>query len=401
MITSLAIIILLGLSFAELCTKLRVPRIIGLLVMGILLGPFVLNWLDPLLLDRSDELNLIALIIILLKFGLSLNWKEVKKLGNRVFLLAFIPPLFEFLAFFFFTPLFFKISFIESALLGSILIAISPSVVVPRMMILMEKGYGTKYKLPQIIIGSASVNNVFILLLFTSFLSLTRGENIKMLSYFTTPVGLLSGMGAGFIVGTLLSLFFEFAYYQKTPIRNSYKAIILTGFAFLFFGIEQWLKGIFPFSGILAILAMAAILQVRTHFEVINRLNQKFGKIWLMAEVLLFVLVGAMLDIKGTLQVAPKALLLLFITLSFRSLGIFLTLIKSKFNYRERAFCMITLLPKATIHAAIGAIPLALEIKSGALIFSIVVVAIATTAPLCTLFIELTYKKLLDYHPEK
>lgn len=395
LLTSLALIFLVGLAMASICQKIKLPRIIGMLVTGIVLGPYVLNFLDESILSISAELRQMALIIILLKAGLSLDIADLKKVGRPAIMLSFVPASFEILAYLIFAPVFLGISRVEGAVMGAVLAAVSPAVVVPRMVQLMEGKYGTEKSIPQMIMAGASCDDIFVIVLFSTFVSMAQGGNVRIMDFVNIPVSIVLGILLGAVFGYFLSNFFENAYAHKRYIRNSVKVIIVLGFSFLLMAIETWLKGKVSLSGLLAVVSMACVLKIKSVAFVSKRLSEKFGKLWLAAEVILFVLVGAAVDIRYTLKAGAAAVGMIFVALAFRSLGVFFCLLGTKLNWKERAFCIIAYLPKATVQAAIGSVPLALGLPCGQIVLSVAVLGIVITAPLGALGIDLSYKKLL------
>ena len=395
MLTSLALVFLVGLSMAALCQRLNLPRIIGMLLIGILLGPYVLNWLDPSILSISAELRQMALIIILLKAGLSLNLADLKKVGRPAVMMACVPASCEILAFVLFAPMILGIDRIEAAVMGSVLAAVSPAVVVPRMVQLMETKYGTEKSIPQMIMAGASCDDVFVIVLFSTFSSMAQGGSAHLMDFVNIPVSILLGVALGAAVGYLLSLFFETAYARKHYVRNSMKVIIVLGTAFLLMAIETWLKGVVSVSGLLAVVSMACMLRAKCVPSVSKRLSEKFGKLWLAAEVILFVLVGAAVDIRYTLNAGPAAVAMILLALIFRAVGVCLCVAGTALNKKERLFCVIAYLPKATVQAAIGSVPLAMGLSCGQIVLSVAVLAILITAPLGAIGMDRTYQKLL------
>lgn len=396
MLTSLSLIFLAGLAMAALCQAFRLPRIIGMLFTGILLGPYVLNLLDPSILSVSADLRQLALIIILLKAGLSLNLADLKKVGRPAIMMAILPASFEILAFFLFAPSILHITPIEAAVMGAVMGAVSPAVVIPRMVQLMESNYGTDKSIPQMIMAGASCDDIFVIVLFSTFSSMARGGSAQAMDFVNIPVSILSGILLGWAAGYGLSLLFEAAYIRRHYICNSMKVIIVLGTAFLLMAIETLLKGIFAVSGLLAVVSMACIIRLKSIPSVSARLAEKFGKLWLAAEVVLFVLAGAAVDIRYTARAGGAAILMIFIALSLRSLGVILCFLGTPLNRRERLFCVIAYLPKATVQAAIGSVPLTMGLACGPLVLSAAVLGILITAPLGALGIDLTYKQLLQ-----
>lgn len=395
MLTSLSLIFLVGLSMARICQKLKLPRMIGILVTGIVLGPYVLNFLDSSILNISTELRQIALIIILIKAGLSLNISDLKKVGRPAFLMSFLPALFEIGAFVVFAPMLLNISILESAIMGSVLGAVSPAVVIPKMVELMDKGYGTKKSIPQLILAGASLDDVFVIVLFSTFIGMAQGNSVDVIRFVNIPVSIILGIILGCLFGFLLSWIFEFAHKRKNPIRQSIKVIILLGLSFLLMSIEAWLEGLVSVSGLLAVMSMACTVQIRCRKSVTEDLSKKYGKVWIAAEVMLFVLVGAAVDVRYTLAAGPMALVMIFIALAFRSIGVILCLIGTNINVKERLFCVFAYLPKATVQAAIGSIPLSLGLSCGNIVLSVAVLAILVTAPLGAIIMDVSYKRLL------
>ena len=395
MLTSLAFIFLVGLSMAAICQRLKLPRIIGMLITGIVLGPYVLDLLDPSILSISADLRQMALIIILLKAGLSLNLSDLKKVGHPAIMMSFVPASCEILAFFLFAPYILGITRIEAAVMGAVLGAVSPAVVVPRMVQLMEKRYGTTKSIPQLIMAGASCDDIFVIVLFTTFVSMAQGGSAHIMDFINIPISIVLGIVLGAIVGYFLSLFFETAYAHRHCVRNSMKVIIVLGVSFMLMAVETWLKGILSVSGLLAVVSMACVIKIKSVAFVSKRLSEKFGKLWLAAEVLLFVLVGAAVDIRYTLSAGIAAVLMILVALVFRSIGVAICLLGTSMNWKERIFCMIAYLPKATVQAAIGSVPLAMGLPCGQIVLSVAVLAILTTAPLGALGIDLTYKRFL------
>ena len=395
MLTSLSLIFLVGLAMGAICQRLKLPRIIGMLVTGIVLGPYVLDFLDPSILSISAELRKMALIIILLKAGLSLDLKDLKKAGRSAILLSFVPATCEIIGYVLFAPLILKIGRIEAAVMGAVLAAVSPAVVVPRMVSLMEKKYGTEKAIPQMIMAGASCDDIFVIVLFTTFLGMAQGDSANIMDFVNIPISIILGIILGAIVGYILYLFFETSYAHKNCVRNSMKVIIVLGVSFLLVAIEGWLEGKVSVSGLLAVVSMACVIKMKSTSFVSKRLSEKFGKLWLAAEVILFVLVGASVDIRYTLSAGIAAVLMIFTALIFRACGVMICTIKTELTWQERLFCVIAYLPKATVQAAIGSVPLAAGLPCGKMILSVAVLAIIITAPIGAFGIDNTYKKLL------
>lgn len=396
MLASLSLIFLVGLAMGAICQKLKMPRIIGMFVTGIVLGPYVLDFLDPSILSISSELRKLALIIILLKAGLSLDLKDLKKAGRPAILMSFVPATCEIAGYILFAPLLLGINRIEAAVMGAVLGAVSPAVVIPRMVMLMEEKYGTKKAIPQMIMAGASCDDIFVIVLFTTFLSMAQGGSADIINFVNIPVSIVLGILLGAVTGYGLYLFFETSYAHKHCVRNSTKVIIVLGFSMLLVSVEGWLEGKVSVSGLLAVVSMACVIKIKSTAFVSKRLSEKFGKLWIAAEVVLFVLVGAAVDIRYTLSAGIAAVFMIFIALIFRTAGVLICTIKTKLNMKERIFCVIAYLPKATVQAAIGSVPLAAGLACGKIILSVAVLAIIITAPLGALGIDNTYKKLLE-----
>lgn len=395
MILSLALIFIAGLCLAALCSKIRLPRIIGMLVTGIVLGPFVLNLLDGSILGISADLRKIALIIILIKAGLSLNLSDLKKIGRPAVLMSFLPACFEILAFVLTAPAVLGIDRTEAAITGAVLGAVSPAVVVPRMVALMEKKLGTDKSIPQLILAGASLDDVFVIVLFTSFCSVAQGNGADIKSFVNIPVSVALGIALGIGAGLACGAYFEYRHKKGSSLRNSIKVIIVTGLSFALMSVETLLEGKLAVSGLLAVMSMAGAVACKCRGEVTRDLSSKFGKLWLAAEIMLFVLVGAAVDIRYTLSAGAGAVLMIFLGLVFRSAGVLICLIGTKLNFKERLFCIISYLPKATVQAAIGSVPLALGLPCGKLVLSVAVLSILITAPLGAIGMDLSADKLL------
>ncbi len=396
MIASLAYIFLLGLAFAAVCTKLKLPRIIGMLSAGIILGPYALNMLDTSVLAVSADLRKIALIIILLKAGLSLNLSDLKRVGRPAVMMSFVPACFEILAYMLFAPYILGITKIEAAVMGAVMSAVSPAVVIPRMSMLMDNGYGTKKSIPQLIMAGASCDDIFVIVLFSAFTGMAQGGTANVYDFIGIPISIILGVVLGSAVGICMGMFFENANKRGRYIRNSMKVIIVLGISFILVSVETWTENIIPISGLLAVVGMACALKIKCVPSVTKRLSEKFGKLWIAAEVILFVLVGAAVDIRYTMGAGIAAVGMILTALIFRCIGVFICVIGTELNRKERLFCIISYLPKATVQAAIGAVPLAMGLPYGKLVLSVSVLGILITAPLGAIGIDMTYEKLLD-----
>ena len=395
MLTSLALIFLVGLSAAAICGYLHLPRIIGMLFTGIILGPHVLGLLDDKILSISSELRQIALIIILLKAGLSLNLAHLKKVGRPAVMMAFVPASFEICGYLLCAPMILGITRIESAVMGAVLAAVSPAVVVPRMVQLMENGYGTEKSIPQMILAGASCDDIFVIVLFSTFTGMAQGGTADFTQFLNIPVSIVLGILLGAAVGYLLSLFFETAYAKEHYVRNSMKVIVVLGLSFLLMAVETWAKPYVSVSGLLAVVSMACVLKMKCPKSVSGRLSEKFGKLWIAAEVVLFVMVGAAVDIRYTATAGGAAVVMILLALIFRAAGVCVCMAGTALNKKERLFTVIAYLPKATVQAAIGSVPMAMGLSCGQIVLSVAVLAILITAPLGAIGMDMTYRRLL------
>lgn len=395
MLTSLAFVFLAGLLMAAVCKRLKLPGIIGMLITGIVLGPYVLDLLDPSILSVSSDLRQMALIIILLKAGLSLDLSDLKKVGRPAIMMSCVPASCEILAFFMLAPSLLGVTRIEAAVMGAVLAAVSPAVVVPRMVRLMDEKYGTKKSIPQLILAGASCDDIFVIVLFSTFSGMAQGGHANVMGFVNIPVSIVLGIALGAAAGFVLSVFFEISYAHRHCVRNSVKVIIVLGVSFLLMAVETWLKGIVSVSGLLAVMSMACVLKIKSPEKVTKRLSAKFGKLWIAAEAILFVLVGAAVDIRCAAQAGAAAVLMITLALVFRAVGVSLCMLGTRLNRKERLFCVIAYLPKATVQAAIGSVPLSMGLPCGQLVLSVAVLAILITAPLGAIGIDRTAGHLL------
>lgn len=389
MLLSLALIFLLGMILGSLFKKLKLPALLGMLLTGILIGPHFFNLLDSSILNISADLRQIALIIILTRAGLNLDIQDLKKVGRPAFFMCFIPATLEIIGMIILASYLFKLSFLDSAILGTVIAAVSPAVIVPKMLKLMEEGYGKKNSIPQLIMAGASVDDIFVIVLFTVFTGLATTGALSFAEFIKIPTSIILGLLAGAILGKILALFFE-----KIHLRDSNKVIILLSIAFLLVTLEKSITGVIGFSGLLAIMAMGGTIK-KFRKEVAIRLSNKFSKLWIASELILFVLVGASVNINYLSSTGILAIILILGVLIFRMFGVFISLLGTPLDRKERLFSMIAYCPKATVQAAIGSIPLAMGLPCGELILSIAVLSILITAPLASFAIDLTYKKLL------
>jgi len=390
MLFSLTLIFLSGIVLGSIFNRLKLPQLLGMLLTGIILGPYLLNLLDPKILSISTDLRQIALIIILTRAGLNLDINDLKKVGRPAVLMCFVPATFEILGMIIFAPKFLGLGLLDSAILGTVIAAVSPAVVVPKMLKLMEDGYGTEEGIPQLIMAGASVDDVFVIVLFTSFIGLASNGTFSALNLIKIPTSIFFGISVGFLCAILLIYFFK-----KVHIRDSMKVIIILNISFLLVTFEHSLTGIIGFSGLLAIMSMGTGIQEKNSI-LAKRLSSKYSKLWIAAEVILFVLVGATVNIKYALGASIPAILLIMTVIAFRMAGVFLCLLGTSLSYKERLFCMIAYCPKATVQAAIGSIPLSMGLSAGNIILTVAVLSILITAPLGAFAIDFSYKKLLN-----
>lgn len=390
MLLSLALVFLCGMTLGAIARKLQLPSLLGMLLTGILLGPYGLNLLDASILGISTDLRQIALIIILTRAGLNLDIKDLQKVGRPAVLMCFVPACFEIIGMVILAPILLGITFLEAAIMGAVIAAVSPAVIVPKMLKLMENGYGTSKSIPQMIMAGASVDDVFVIVLFTAFTGLAQGGSITPIRFLAIPTSIIFGLIGGIVMGLLLSLLFT-----KAHMRDSIKVVIILSISFLLVTLEHSMTGIIGFSGLLAIMALGVTLQ-RKKYEVSKRLSGKFSKLWVCAEVLLFVLVGATVNIQYALKAGVMAVLLIFCVLLLRMTGVFVCLIKTRLNKKERVFSAFAYMPKATVQAAIGGLPLAMGLACGDIVLTVAVLSILITAPLGAALIDATYKKLLE-----
>ncbi len=389
MLTSLALIFLLGLLLGGVFNKFKLPSLLGMIFTGIILSPYGLNLLDDKLLVIAPELRQIALVIILTRAGLSLDISDLKKVGRPAILMCFVPACFEILGVILIGTTVFHMSILDTAIMGSVIAAVSPAVIVPRMIRLMEEGYGKEKSIPQLILAGASVDDVFVIVLFTAFTGLASGKNVSAGSFVQIPIAIITGILVGIMVGGLLAVFFK-----KLHMRDSVKILVILSVSFLLLELETQLKGIVPLSGLLAIMSMGIMLS-RRYNTLSQRISVKYNKLWVAAEVLLFVLVGATVDFNYVVKAGGMAILIVLGALLIRMVGVFVCLLKTKLTMKERLFCMIAYTPKATVQAAIGSIPLTMGLDCGQIVLTIAVLSILITAPFGAICVDNSYKKLL------
>jgi NhaP-type Na+/H+ or K+/H+ antiporter len=389
MLFSLALMFLCAIALSGIMQKIKLPGLVGMLFTGIILGPYALNLIVPEILNISADIREIALIVILTRAGLALNIEDLKKVGRPAVLMCFVPASFEIAAVTIFAPMFFPITHLEAAIMGTVLGAVSPAVIVPRMLKLMESGHGKKKSIPQLIMAGASVDDIYVIVLFASFMGMHGEGSFDFESLIKIPIAIASGLLLGILIGRALVLIFK-----KIHIRDTVKTLMILGVAFLLVTLESTVKVYVPMSGLLAVMALGGTVLKQSNI-LAKRLSDKFSKIWVVAEIMLFVLVGATVDISYAVKAGIAAILLLFIALAIRIFGVFICLIKTKLNIRERIFCAIAYLPKATVQAAIGGLPLATGIAAGNTILTVAVLAILITAPLGAAGVDATYRKLL------
>lgn len=389
MLKSIALIMLIGMSAGWVCRKVKLPGLLGMLFTGIILGPYVLNLLDSSILLVSADIRKIALVIILTRAGLTLNLEDLKKVGRPAFLMCFVPATFEMIGMIILAPRLLNVSLIEAAVIGAVVAAVSPAVVVPKMIKLMEDGYGTKQGIPQLILAGASVDDVYVIVMFTAFTSLAQGGNVSVMSFVNIPVSIMFGIIIGIIIGKALAVV-----WKKLHIRDTVKAAIFLSVALLLVNIEASLNTPITFASLISVMFIGIALK-KDRPEVAFRLSQKYNKMWVWAEVMLFVLVGATVDIGYVAYAGVSSIVIIIGALIFRMAGVALCMAGTKLKLKERVFCMLAYTPKATVQAAIGGVPLSMGLVCGNTVLTVAVLAIIITAPLGAFAIDMTYRKLL------
>jgi solute carrier family 9B (sodium/hydrogen exchanger), member 1/2 len=389
MLLSLSLIIILGFSLQAIFQKLRLPGLLGMLLSGIILGPYILDLISPSLSAISGDLRKIALIVILVRAGLSIDLKDLRKAGRPALLMCFIPATFEIAGVVLLAPPLMHISYLEAAILGTILAAVSPAIAVPKMLHLMETGYGQEHRVPQLIMAGASIDNIYNIALFTAFMGIYTSQEFRPVSIIKLPISMLVGLAAGILIGYVLVRIFK-----STHIRDTVKVLIILGVSFCLVGLEETINRSVPFSGLLAVMALGGTI-LKAYEILAKRIAGKFSKIWVAAELVLFVLLGAIVDIRSVAGIGLSVVLLILGALLFRSIGVFLSVSGTGIPIKEKLFCIIAYLPKATVQAAIGALPLAAGVPAGNAILTVAVVAVLITSPLGAIGIERTYHRLL------
>ncbi len=390
MLNSLALLFVVGLTLGYLCTLIRLPSLVGMLLTGVILGASGFNLLDESLLSISVELRQIALVIILMRAGLALNVSELKRVGRPAMLICFVPACFEIAGVMLIAPSLLGVTLLEAAVMGSVVAAVSPAVIVPKMLNLMDQRIGTNKSIPQMIMAGGSVDDVFVIVLFTAFTTLAMGGEVSAASFAQIPISIVVGLALGLSVGYALVAFFK-----RFHMRDSVKLLIIMSAAFSFLTLEGWAKSVVPISGLLAVMAMGIAI-LKWHERLAKRISPKFNKLWVGAEILLFVLVGATVDIEYATAAGFAAVGVIAVSLMFRMVGVFISMIKTPLTISERIFCMIAYMPKATVQAAIGSLPLAFGLPCGKIVLTVAVLAILITAPLGAFGIDMTYQKLLS-----
>lgn len=388
MLLSIAIILLSGLLLGTICKKVRFPSLFGMIIAGVIIGPYCLNLIDESILNVSSEIRRIALIIILIRAGLKLSLDDLKKVGRPAILMCFLPACFEIIGMIIIAPIMFGMSRLDAAILGAVIGAVSPAVIVPRMIKLIDEGYGTKQGIPQMILAGASVDDVFVIVMFTTFTGIAQGQGVSIREIINIPISILLGIIIGFAVGFLL-----YKWFSKISVSLIIMTIIVLSVSFCLSAVETELIFI-PFASLIAIMCLGIAIR-KSDVDMAKKLSGQYDKLWTVTEVFLFVLVGVSVAIDHAKEAGIKAVILILVVILFRMIGVFVCVIKTKLSIKEKLFCMIAYTPKATVQAAIGGLPLAMGLPSGELILTISVVAILLTAPLGAFGIDLTYKKIL------
>lgn len=389
MLTSIAIILLMGLLLGKIFNVFKLPSLLGYILTGVIISPYALNIVDESLLNIASQIRQIALVVILTRAGLSLNIKELKKVGRPAILMCFLPACFEILSVIIIGPVLFGITRVEAAIVGSVIAAVSPAVIVPRMIKLIEERYGQEHAIPQLILAGASVDDVFVIVIFTAMTALEAAGDFSLISFTKIPISILTGIFVGGVVGYGLVLFFK-----RKHIRDTTKVLILISISFLLLELENKINDIIPMSGLLAIMSLGVV--VKNKYEALAiRIQIKYNKLWLGAEIMLFVLVGVTVNLKYVMDAGILTIILILFALASRMIGVFVCLIKTNLSFKEKFFCMIAYTPKATVQAGIGAVPLAMGLNCGQIVLTIAVMSIIITAPFGAIAIDNLYAKLL------
>lgn len=389
MLFSLALIILCGLVLSATMHRLRLPGLIGMILTGIALGPYMLDIISPEILSVSSQLREIALIIILIRAGLALDINDLKGVGRSAILMCFVPATLEIAATTILSPILFQISYLEAAIMGAVLGAVSPAVVVPRMLKIIESGYGKSKSIPQLILAGASVDDIYVIVLFSSFMGMYSGGSFDVKSLLKIPVSIVVGLLVGVVFGLMIVKLFK-----RIHVRDTVKVLIILSLSFLLVSLENAAKSLLPMSGLLAVMALGGTI-LKQYDVLARRLSDRFSKIWVAAEIMLFVLVGATLDISYAAQAGVAVVALIFAAMSIRICGVFICLLKTNLSAKEKLFCAIAYLPKATVQAAIGGLPLTAGVTAGNSILTVAVMAILITAPLGAIGVDSFHKRLL------
>lgn len=395
MLISIAVILFAGMLLGYLCKKIKFPSLFGMIIAGILIGPHVFNLIDDSILNISSEIRKIALIIILIRAGLKLSFDDLKKVGRPAILMCFLPATLEVAGMVLLAPKLLGISILEAAIMGAVVGAVSPAVIVPRMIKLIDEGYGTANGIPQMILAGASVDDVYVIVLFTTFTSLAQGQSVSAMSFVNIPISIVTGIAIGLLAGFVLVVYFE-----RFNLRNTAKVLIVLASCFVLTFLEDKFGEVVPFASLIGVMALGLMIR-RQKIELAKSLSAAFDKLWVPAEVFLFVLVGASVAIDSLKTAGVKAVILLFGVLVFRMLGVLLCMIKTPLTMKERAFAMLAYCPKATVQAAIGGLPLAMGLACGDIVLTVSVIAIMLTAPLGAFAIDLTYKKCLEVESQE
>lgn len=388
MLISIAVILMSGLLLGTLCKKMRIPGLFGMIIAGIIIGPYCANLIDDSILNISAEIRRIALIIILIRAGLKLNLEDLKKVGRPAILMCFLPACCEMIGMIILAPVILGMNRLDAAILGAVIGAVSPAVVVPRMIKLIDEGYGVKQGIPQMILAGASVDDVFVIVMFTAFTGLAQGQDLSVISFVKIPVSIVIGIIVGFVAGYAV-----YKWFSKINMSLIVMTMLFLSVSFVISTIETEFPAI-PFASLIAIMCMGIAIK-RQDSDMAVRLSGQYDKLWTVAEIFLFVLVGASVAIDHAKEAGLKAIILVLLVLVFRMLGVFICVLGTKLSLKEKIFCMLAYTPKATVQAAIGGVPLAMGLACGETVLTVSVVAILLTAPLGAFAIDLTYKKWL------